>query len=148
MSAGIQVTVIDVAKMNRPEIVAENPIRNPLLLAIDYIVLAICCPLRRSSNISYIRSSSRLRNSKRDPLLAAQNLWHDLRFQLRRGVLSQRRSANSQAYEDRADGTTPVQFIPENEVVETVPVCWLDTANDWVISPFIGDFAACGDWHE
>jgi hypothetical protein len=56
--------------------------------------------------------------------------------------------ANCQTDEDRRDGAAAVELVPEDEVVEAVPVFGLDAADDGVVLPFFRDRFAASDGDE
>ena len=132
----------------RHEVIGEHPIRDPLLLAIDHIMLTICALDRSRSQIPHIRASARLRDRQTDAFPPAQNLRHDLRFQRLGGVLPKRWGTNCQTDEDGRDGAAAVELVPEDEVVEAVPVFGLDAADDGVVLPFFGYGFPAGDGDE
>lgn len=103
---------------------------------------------RRGRQIPHITTSTRLRDGETDAFPSTQNLRHDLCLQRLRRVLPERWRADGQAHEDRRDGPAAVEFVPENEVVEAVPVFGLDATDDGVVLPFLWDGFAESDGDE
>ena len=79
-----------------------------LLLAVNNVVLAIGGLLSSRRDVTDIRSSRRLRDSKADSLVAAENLGDDLLLEELRGVLLEGRSTDGlQQISDSAQGMYP-----------------------------------------
>ena len=62
--------------------------------------------------------------------------------------MPKRWGADGEADEDGRDGAAAVELVPEDEVVEAVPVFGLDAADDGVVLPFFRDRFAAGDGDE
>lgn len=56
--------------------------------------------------------------------------------------------ADDKTDEDAGNGATAHELIPEDHVMETIPLLGLDTCNDTILLPVLGDRLATSDWNK
>jgi len=102
-------------------------------------VCAVCRLLCRGPNVTHVAASIGLGDGQADSLVAGQDLREDLVLQLLAGILEQRGRADDQADEQRGQPTRAQQLIPENQVVEPVPLGCGDVADNRIRGPLRGN---------
>ena len=104
--------------------------------------------LSSGGDVADVGAGGRLGDGEADALLAGQDLGQDLALQLRAGEVAERRRAHHQPDEQRRDGPAARQLIPQDQVVEAVPLLRFDPRYDPVLLPLFGDGLAARNGHQ
>ena len=106
------------------EVVAPDPIRDPLLLAIDDVVLSVLGKLRLTRQVRNIASRIRLRDGKTDALVARQDAGQDAIDERFLAEFHNGRTADAEAADEvphQAATAGSGDFVGEEQFVEHVP---------------------------
>lgn len=62
--------------------------------------------------------------------------------------MAERGGTDDETDEEVGDVASVGKLVPEDEVVESIPILGLDTSDDAVLLPLLGDVLATGDGHK
>lgn len=107
------------------EVVTPHTVGNPLLLAIDDIVLTILAQLRLARQVRNVRACIGLSNGQADTLVTIQNARQNSVLEALLAKLDQRRAADAKSTNDVPDkpaGANAGDLIGDEHLVEEIPV--------------------------
>jgi hypothetical protein len=122
--------ISDCTEDERRSIDLPDTVGDPLLLAVDDVVLAILAQLGLAGKICNIRAGIRLGDGQADALVTTENVGKDTVFESLLSVLVDRWATNTKSTEDVPDETTRArtrQLICDQELVEQIPLLCRDT---------------------
>lgn len=107
------------------EVVSPDTVSDPLLLAVDNVVLAILTELSLASQVGDVATGIRLRNGQADTLVTAQDAWQDTVLESRGTKLDERWAADTVTTNEVPHETTrasPGELISQQHLMEEIPL--------------------------
>lgn len=109
------------------EVVRPDTVGDPLLLAVDNVVLAVLAQLGLARQVGNVAARIRLSDGQADALVTVQDAGQDPVLEGLLAELDQRRAANAEAADDVPDETTGAgarQLVCDEHLVEEIPLLW------------------------
>jgi hypothetical protein len=107
------------------EVIAPDTIGDPLLLAIDDVVLPILTELSFASQVRHVRACIWFRDGKADPLVAVQYTWNDTVDKGLLAMLHKRWAANAITTNDiphESARSRAGELVRKEHLVEQIPL--------------------------